>query len=266
MGPYSEMEKYEKSPNGKEVMNESIENRNAGYISIGKEVFSFINKSSWKAIFKVFVVVMLTIIGYFCVRILYTVTDDENIAKVIANRIEQQNNESEETNLNLRDAVVTPRIQRELEKLCYTINADRAFIFELHNGKKNPSGLPFRFADMSYEESNEERNVERVAMQFQNIPLTLYRYPHYLAENKYIYGDLEAISQIDNGFAGHIDDVGGKYLGMIYMTNKGLPLGFLCVSFHEEPKVSEGEIRSKLEQYAKIIAPLLDMSTQIKDK
>lgn len=254
-------------PEGTEMENKQTENKVSpidGYIGIGKDLFSFINKASWKGIFKVFVVIMLSIIGYFCIKILNAVTDEENVAKMIANKIEKKYNEAEETNLNIRDEIVTPRIQRELEKLCYTINADRAFIFELHNGKKNPSGLPFRFADMSYEESNEENDIERVAMQFQNIPLTLYRYPHYLAEHKYIYGDIETIAQIDNGFAGHIEKVGGKYLGMIYMTNKGLPLGFLCVSFHDNPKISEAEIKAKLEQYAKIIEPLLDMNTQIK--
>ena len=34
---------------------------------------------------------------------------------------------------NIRDFVVTPKIQHELEILVYSLNAERAFVFELHN-------------------------------------------------------------------------------------------------------------------------------------
>lgn len=234
-------------------------------VGVAKDIFNFINKASWKALFKVIVVVMVGIVLYFTVKTLNMVTNEENIAKLVANKIEEHNTKSEELSLSIREDVVTPKIQRELEILCYSLNADRAFIFELHNGKVNSSGLPFRYADMSYEEPNEEREIERVAMQFQDIPLTLYKYPHYLAENKYIYGDINEIAMIDNGFAKHIERVGGRYLGMLYLTNNGLPLGFLCVSFHDEPVFSESEVKSKLEQYGKIIAPLLDMGVQVKN-
>jgi len=238
---------------------------NEYFVGVAKDIFNFINKSSWKALFKVVVVVLVGIVLYFTVKTLNMVTNEENIAKLVANKIEEHNTKSEELSLSIREDVVTPKIQRELEILCYSLNADRAFIFELHNGKVNSSGLPFRYADMSYEEPNEERDIERVAMQFQDIPLTLYRYPHYLAENKYIYGNINEIAMIDNGFAKHIERVGGRYLGMLYLTNKGLPLGFLCVSFHDEPVFSEDEIKSKLEQYGRVIGPLLDMGVQVKN-
>jgi hypothetical protein len=117
---------------------------------------------------------------------------------------------------------------------------------------------------MSYEEPNEDKQVERVAMQFQDIPLTLYKYPHYLAQHKCLYGSVAEIAAIDDGFAEHIARVGGKYLGMIYLTNNGLPLGFLCVSFHEKPDVDEEIVKQKLEQYGKAIALLLDLNEQIK--
>ena len=96
----------------------------------------------------------------------------------LARKIEMSNTKNEEGAMSIREDKVTPTIQKELGILCYTLNADRAFMFELHNGKRNATGLPFRYADMSYEEVNEEKDIESVAMQFQDIPLTLYKYPH----------------------------------------------------------------------------------------
>jgi hypothetical protein len=167
---------------------------------------------------------------------------------------------------NIRDFIVTPKIQNDLKLLTYTLNADRAFLFELHNGKKNTSGLPFRFADMSYEEVNEERKVDRIAMQFQDIPLTLYKYPSYLQKQKMIIGTIDEIEKIDSEFANHIKSVGGVYLGMIYISSSGTPLGFLCVSYHKYEDVPETTlIEKKLNEHDKVLAQLLDLEIVMRD-
>lgn len=167
---------------------------------------------------------------------------------------------------NVRDFVVTPKIQHDLQLLIYTLNADRAFLFELHNGKKNTCGLPFRFADMSYEEVNEERKVDRVAMQFQDIPLTLYKYPFYLQKQKIVIGTIDEIENIDAEFANHIRNVGGVYLGMIYISSGGIPLGFLCVSYHNYEDVPDTLlIEKKLTEHDKTLTQLLDLDIVMKN-
>lgn len=220
-----------------------------------------IMSTTWLGIVKMTTIIVILLSGLF----MYKVFINEDFVSALAHKMSLNNGSYEENSLKIRSDVVTPRIQKELDVLCYSLNADRAFLFELHNGKKNASGLPFRFADMSYEEPNEDRQVERVAMQFQDIPLTLYKYPHYLAQHKYLYGNVSEIAKIDDAFADHIARVGGKYLGMYYLTNNGLPLGFLCVSFHEKPDIEEEIVKQKLEQYGKAITLLLDLNEQIKD-
>ena len=235
------------------------------YVSAFKEAVSFISNIP---IIKAVKVVLFTFIALFLIvsfRFAYNAVGNDDFIEALVMKIENSRSEQEEIHLDIRTDKVTPKIQKELSMLCYTLNADRAYIFELHNGKKNASGLPFRYADMSYEEVNEEKNVESVAMQFQDIPLTLYKYPHYLAEHRYIYSNVKEFSEIDNGYAKHVERIGGQYLGMIYLTTRGLPLGFLCVSFHEKPNFSEEVIKSKIEQYGKIITPLLDLSVQLKE-
>ena len=113
---------------------------------------------------------------------------------------------------------------------------------------------------MSYEIVNEEKRVDKVAIEFQNIPLTLYKYPHYLQKQKVMIGTVEEIEMIDEDFARHIKDIGGKYLGMIYLNNNGTPIGFLCVSYHSLEDVPSKEvINNKLTEYGKMITHLLDL-------
>lgn len=224
-----------------------------------KNVTNTIANAKWSRILKVYFVMfffLVTILGGFFV---YKLESDEEAMHQAA--ISIANAQKEE---NIREYTVTPKIQHDLEVLTYTINADRAFLFELHNGKKNISGLPFRFADMTYEEVNENRKVDKVAMQFQDIPLTLYKYPHYLQKKKIIIGTVDEIEEIDKDFAGHIREIGGTYLGMIYISNRGIPLGFLCVSYHDMNDVPSKEIvERKLKEYDMALTQLLDLQTQM---
>lgn len=226
-----------------------------------KNVTDAISNAKWTRIVKVYLVMfffLATLLGGFFA---YKFIDDkEAMHETSMNLVRSQKEE------NIRDFIVTPKIQNDLKLLTYTLNADRAFLFELHNGKKNTSGLPFRFADMSYEEVNEEKKVDRIAMQFQDIPLTLYKYPHYLQKQKMIVGTIDEIEKIDSEFANHIKSVGGVYLGMIYISSGGTPLGFLCVSYHKYEDVpDQALIEKKLNEHDKALTQLLDLDIVMKD-
>ena len=228
-------------------------------VGIAKSAFNAIANAKWSTIAKVYLVILVFMVTIVVGIFAYTASRNEEIVKQTAHRMATTQKEE-----NIRDFVVTPKIQHELQKLVYTINADRAFLFELHNGKKNTSGLPFRFADMTYEEVNEDKKVDKVAMQFQDIPLTLYKYPHYLQRQKVMIGTVEEINNVDPDFAAHIRDVGGKYLGMIYLSTRGIPIGFLCVSYHDMNDVPSVErIDSELRKYDMMVTQLLDLQCQM---
>ena len=226
-----------------------------------KSVTGAISNAKWTRIVKVYLVMfffLATLLGgFFAYKF---ISDKEAMHEASISLMRSQKEE------NIRDFVVTPKIQNDLKLLTYTLNADRAFLFELHNGKKNTCGLPFRFADMSYEEVNEEKKVDRIAMQFQDIPLTLYKYPHYLQRQKMIIGTIDEIDKIDHEFANHIKSVGGVYLGMIYISSNGTPLGFLCVSYHEYEDVpDQALIEKKLNEHDKTLTQLLDLDIVMKN-
>lgn len=237
------------------------ENNNIpGVLKYLNSFMKYIADACWSKIIKVYFVMFLFLATFIAAMFLYTSSKNEEIVRFTTKKIMDTQKEE-----NLRDFSITPKIQKELQKMVYSTNADRAFLFELHNGKKNVTGLPFRFADMSYEEINDEKKAQRVAMQFQDIPLTLYKYPHYLQKEKMFVGGVDEIAEIDSEFAKHIRDIGGKYLGMIYMNSSGSPIGFLCISYHDMDDVPQREfIIEKLKDYDRTITPLLDLEVQMK--
>lgn len=258
---------------GQNIINVNVsdpnKNNNKGlpkYLSIFKDAFSFIANVSNKSLIKFFTTLILVIILIVGGRVLYNAAGNERVMEAISNWIEGQNANTEEKGMEIRQDITTPAIQKELRLLCYTLNADRVFLFELHNGKKSAGGLPFVYADMSYEEVNIEKCLEYVGTEFQNIPLTLYKYPNYMFHKRYEYATLEEIATVDNAFAKHIEGIGGKYLATAYITIYSKPLGFLCASFHNDPVLSEDVIKEKMENSARILKPLLDLETQLNKK
>ena len=262
-----------KNIEGQSIINVNVSDPNRSenkgitkYLSIFKEAFSFITKASNKSLTKFFITLATVIVFIVGSRVLYNAASSERVMEAISNWIEGQNANTEERGMEIRQDITTPAIQKELRLLCYTLNADRVFLFELHNGKKSAGGLPFVYADMSYEEVNIEKCLEYVGTEFQNIPLTLYKYPHYMFHKRYEYAALEEIATVDNAFAKHIEGIGGKYLATAYITIYSKPLGFLCASFHNDPVLSEDVIKEKMENSARILKPLLDLETQLNKK
>jgi hypothetical protein len=266
------MEKNSKNK-GQKVINVNISDPNGSenkslskYLTVFKDGFTFITGASNKSLIKFFVTLITVIILIVGGRVLYNAAGSERVMEAISNWIEEQSANTDEKGMEIRQDITTPAIQKELRLLCYTLNADRVFLFELHNGKKSAGGLPFIYADMSYEEVNIEKCLEYVGTEFQNIPLTLYKYPNYMFHKRYEYATLEEIITVDAAFAKHIESIGGKYLATIYITIHGKPLGFLCASFHNDPVLTEEVIKEKMENSARILKPLLDLETQLNKK
>ena len=240
-------------------LNQPSGDKVSSIVKIVRIVTDTIADAKWSRIFKVYFVVFFFLATLLGGLFAYNIASDKEAMHQAAIKIAKSQKEE-----NIREYTVTPKIQHDLGVLTYTLNADRAFLFELHNGKRNISGLPFRFADMTYEEVNENRKVDKVAMQFQDIPLTLYKYPHYLQKQKMLIGTVDEIEAIDKDFAGHIREIGGVYLGMVYISNRGIPLGFLCVSYHDMNDVPTREIvERKLNEYDLALKELLDLQSQL---
>jgi hypothetical protein len=230
------------------------------YTQAAKWVTSTIANAKWSKILKVYFVMFFFLATGLIAFYTYNVVKNEEFISESAHKIIESQDEE-----NIRDFIVTPKIQHDIEVLLYTLNADRVFIFELHNGKKNTSGLPFRYADMSYECTNRERGVERCYKKFQDIPLTLYSYPEYMHKNIFFIGLTSELAEIDFEYAKSMKDEGGVYGAMIKLSGTETPLGFLGISFHKKEYAPSDEIiEAKLKSYGKTISELLDLQKQLK--
>lgn len=157
----------------------------------------------------------------------------------------------------------SPLIRNYLNGLSKEIGAERVYIVEYHNGKSNPSGLQWQFGDMNFINDN----TDDIRDEFQNISLVRYNIFYELYENVYWSGSLEELRKLDKRFAARAEVNEVQYLAFetIYGSNLA-DLGFLGVSFTEEPKISESEIRKALNKYSATISPLLDARKAINKK
>ena len=84
---------------------------------------------------------------------------------------------------------IQPKISKTLIKMLYTMRGDRVSVIEMHNGKENPTNLPFLYCDMTYEETRDR--VPYIAEEYENLNMSKFSFPSYLYENRFFVGTIE---------------------------------------------------------------------------
>lgn len=224
-------------------------------------VVNEIANASWKRIVKVFLVVFFFLAmilgGFFS----YGVLSDKEAIHQAAMKI--ANDERKE---GMRDFVITPKIQKNLDAILYTLNADRAYLIEFHNGKKNATGLPFRYMDISYEVINQETKATKIGMQYQNIPTTLYNFPYYMEKNRIYIGTVDNFKKIDLDLGEQMEKNLAKYFTIISLNSDGTPIGYLGLTWCDKEGIPSNDlIKTKLKAYERVFSQLLDLRIQMKD-
>ena len=206
----------------------------------------------------------LILLNLLVIIFLYNVvSSQQTVEKIIDNAVDIiQADREDEIDLDIRDHV-TPQISSDLKKLLYALDADRACVIELHNGKKNATSLPFKYFDMTYEEINDNKSVTYISQNFMSIMVSHYKLPYYIVDNHMFVGSSEDLANVDPRFASNFEKYGGKFMGMVILRNDGKNIGFLAIAYNDTKSIHSNEdIEDKLTYYSKIIAPLLDLGTQ----
>lgn len=210
---------------------------------------------------KQFIKVVLLIILFFGGLVAYNLSKQNSQMTKIEKYI-TQSEEAEEENLQIRDEI-TPKVQKEMDKLMYQVSADRVCLFEVHNGKANSTSLPFRFADCTQESINSDHMITYVGDRYQNIPLGHYKIPYYLADCKYLLLSYEEMKKYDAKFAQEMLKVNGKHVAAIMLSSNGIHIGFLICFYDNTTSVPDEQIlKNKLTASSKIISTLLDLNIQ----
>lgn len=149
------------------------------------------------------------------------------------------------------------KVSTELLKLRYETGAERAYVAEYHNGKENSTNLPFIYADVTHEEVGNSHVY--VSDEYQNMNVSLYTFPFYMADNYYFCGTVDELEAIDPKIAHRFQDNGVKFCAMQILTNKGTIIGILGVSYMEIPTIDKLTIQLKLSQHGQNIGGYLDL-------
>lgn len=154
---------------------------------------------------------------------------------------------------------ITPQVNTALIKLLYEIEADRTSILEMHNGKENPTSLPFNYCDMTYEQTRDR--IPFISEEYENLNMSKFSFPYYLYEHKIFIGSIEEIYHVDKRLAMRLETNDVKYAGVIIIHGTD-DIGFLMVSYLEQPTVTKEEIHDALIYYVQEVGAYLDYNVQ----
>ena len=156
---------------------------------------------------------------------------------------------------------IKPLVTDLLKNTLNEMDADRAFIFELHNGSNNTAGLPFIHCTMTYEET--ARNIEPIDEDYQNLSLTRFSFPEYLHKHDLWFGTVEEFADIDKKLASRMQNNGATYLVITTIRSENSEIGYFGFTYcnnkeHKHDKDMMGFIVHTVQNLSK----LLDKNTE----
>ena len=143
-----------------------------------------------------------------------------------------------------------------LRRLLHTLNADRVWLIELHNGAKNlTSGLPFLFGDMRIEEVADA--IPNVDEEYTDFSLSRYPFISKVFDDGYFFGTTYSMREFDERlyYKFKSNDVNEIALLALYQGDK--PLGVLGISFCGNKQMDASAVGKAIRKCGIQIATLL---------
>ena len=141
------------------------------------------------------------------------------------------------------------------------MDADRAFIFELHNGSNNTAGLPFIHCTMTYEET--ARNIEPIDEDYQNLSLTRFSFPEYLHEHDLWFGTVEEFADIDKKLASRMQNNGATYLVITTIRSENSEIGYFGFTYcNNKEHKHDKDMMEFIVHTVQNLSKLLDKNTE----
>lgn len=208
---------------------------------------------------KMFDIVKTFLIFVLLVYITYNITELPEIVKNVFNarttELQMEHDTAVERRRNIK-----PQIDAILFETMNTLNADRIYVIEMHNGTNNTSGLPFIYGEMTYEQVR--RNVEHVDEDYVSLNLSRFEYPLYLEKNQIFCGTIDDLAKIDEKMAFRLKATNATYVGGVAMHGVENELGYIGITYCNTEPVGRQEIIRVLSIASQKLTALLDMSTE----
>ena len=156
---------------------------------------------------------------------------------------------------------IKPLVSDLLKNTLNEMDADRAFIFELHNGSNNTAGLPFIHCTMTYEET--ARNIEPIDEDYQNLSLTRFSFPEYLHKHDLWFGTIDEFEAIDKKLASRMQNNGATYLVITTIRSENSEIGYFGFTYCNDKKHKDDKDMMEFIVYTvQSLSKLLDKHTE----
>lgn len=223
---------------------------NGEQLTIIEQMIVMIEKYGWWKIIKA---------TLFMLSLAFILFNIANLKNIISDVIDEQN-ESEiiahDTAMDFRRSI-KEEIDGILNNVLTKTNADRVFVLELHNGTNNTAGLPFIYAEMTYCAVAE--NINHIDEDYINLNLSRFNFPLYLERNKYFYGDIEKLKNVDDKLALRLQSNGAKYIAIMALQGLHTELGYVGITFCDDDiPANSDEVMSCIALAAQRLSVLLD--------
>ena len=158
--------------------------------------------------------------------------------------------------LTMKRMGVNHLIDNELKDLIIQLDADRAAILEMHNGTNNFAGLPFVYADMSYEQISNK--ISYATDEFKNLNLAKLSFCSVHWKDKTWIGTVNEVEKDDPYFAAKLRYVEVNFGAFVILEGLYGPLGILSLFWKDEDEhPAKGKIMSELNIAAQKLSALL---------
>ena len=156
---------------------------------------------------------------------------------------------------------IKPLVTELLKNTINEMNADRAFVFELHNGSNNTAGLPFIHCTMTYEET--ARNIEPIDEDYQNLSLTRFSFPEYLHKHDLWFGTVEEFADIDKKLASRMQNNGATYLVITTIRSENSEIGYFGFTYcNNKEHKHDKDMMEFIVHTVQNLSKLLDKNTE----
>lgn len=192
----------------------------------------------------------LFVIG-ICLLLTYMVMNPQMTFDILSQLKEKEHKEMMDKRMSIE-----PELRVLIKGLRIETNADRAYVCEFHNGTNNLNGMPFLYADMRYEDV--AKGVDNVDYDYQNQPLSRFSISSEVFTNRYWFGTMDELEEIDSRLATRMRVSNIKWAAFIMLDGNVQEVGVLGLSFTEIPDFeSQKRIGKKIRNAAIKISILL---------
>lgn len=155
----------------------------------------------------------------------------------------------------------TIEIQKKLDKLMFTTNANRCVIMSLHNGLNDVNNIPYLRTSAIFETVN---NVHPISQDYQNCILSLIPFSNILYYENYWCGDVEELKEIDKSLYHKLASNGCEHFCAVTIQGIDKPIGFIFLTYTEMPEHNCDKVLKEVQKTALELSVLMEIQKHYK--